>query len=65
AAERQGTLKGVTVSPQASSISHLLFVDDTLLFCEATNEQVVEVRRILGVYERASGQLVNFSKSSM
>ncbi|KAL0402323.1 UNVERIFIED_CONTAM: hypothetical protein Slati_4262200 [Sesamum latifolium] len=64
-AERRGALQGVWVSPTAPSVSHLLFADDTLLFCEATGAQVEEVKRILTLYASASGHEVNFSKSSM
>ncbi|KAL0302936.1 UNVERIFIED_CONTAM: hypothetical protein Sradi_6161700 [Sesamum radiatum] len=43
----------------------LLFADDTLVFYEAKVGQLEEIRRILDGYARASGQVVNFSKSSM
>ncbi|KAK3212813.1 hypothetical protein Dsin_017519 [Dipteronia sinensis] len=46
-------------------ISHLFFTDDSLLFSGASMRECVLIRRILDVYFRASGQLVNFVKSSM
>ncbi|KAL0409763.1 UNVERIFIED_CONTAM: putative mitochondrial protein [Sesamum radiatum] len=64
-AEEQGVVQGIPVSPEAPSISHLLFVDDTLLFCEATDRQLDGIRSILRLYSEASGQEVNLSKSSI
>ncbi|KAL0360990.1 UNVERIFIED_CONTAM: putative mitochondrial protein [Sesamum radiatum] len=49
----------------APRISHILFADDTLIFCEATFESMQAVSRILQRYSDASGQLINFKKSSM
>ncbi|KAL0448586.1 UNVERIFIED_CONTAM: putative mitochondrial protein [Sesamum latifolium] len=64
-AEHCGRLTGVAVARQAPKVSHLLFVDGTLMFCRATIEQIGEVWRILWVYARASGQEINLNKSSM
>ncbi|KAL0463088.1 UNVERIFIED_CONTAM: hypothetical protein Slati_0196400 [Sesamum latifolium] len=44
--------------PSSTTVSHLLFADDTLVFCEAKVGQLEEIRRILDGYARASGQLV-------
>ncbi|KAL3534703.1 hypothetical protein ACH5RR_003164 [Cinchona calisaya] len=46
-------------------ISHLLFVDDSFLFCKATKEEVLEIKRIIHKYEQVSGQQVNMEKSSI
>ncbi|KAL0404535.1 UNVERIFIED_CONTAM: hypothetical protein Sradi_2094300 [Sesamum radiatum] len=64
-AERQGRILGVVVTEQAPRVLHLLFADDTLVFYEAKETQIGGFRRILTSYERASGQAVNFQKSSM
>ena len=46
-------------------LSHLLFADDSLLFCKAQKEECQTILRILKKYEVVSGQLINFDKSSI
>uniref|UniRef100_A0A803Q8E0 Reverse transcriptase domain-containing protein n=1 Tax=Cannabis sativa TaxID=3483 RepID=A0A803Q8E0_CANSA len=58
-------LKGLRLTRHAPSVSHLLFADDSLLFCEASNSTAVALRRVLETYHSASGQLLNTSKSVM
>lgn len=41
--ERREVLVGVVVTPQAPRISHLLFVDDTLILCEGDWESAIVV----------------------
>ncbi|KAL0435721.1 UNVERIFIED_CONTAM: putative mitochondrial protein [Sesamum radiatum] len=64
-AERMGRLRGVSICRGAPSISHLLFADDTLIFCRASLECSQVIRDVLEVYRLASGQEINFSKSSV
>ncbi|KAL0355406.1 UNVERIFIED_CONTAM: hypothetical protein Sradi_3987500 [Sesamum radiatum] len=64
-AERRGRLTGVSVASQAPRVSHLLFADNTLVFCAAAVEQICEVKRILRLYVRVLGQEINLPKSSM
>ncbi|XP_026398538.1 uncharacterized protein LOC113294363 [Papaver somniferum] len=43
--------------------SHLLFEYDILIFCRGNLQSLQNLVTILGMYKRASGQCVNFSKS--
>jgi len=58
-------LHGVRSCHEAPLISHLLFVNDTMAFCTATEEDAIAVRRVLADYENASGQKVNFDKTEV
>ncbi|KAK2656773.1 hypothetical protein Ddye_009825 [Dipteronia dyeriana] len=61
----QGVCRGFRCDRSGPMISHLFFADDTLLFTGASAKDCLAIRNILGVYSRASGQQVNFEKSSM
>ncbi|XP_071923131.1 uncharacterized protein [Coffea arabica] len=39
--------------------------DDSLIFCKADSQNATELRRLLQVYERGTGQLINLDKSSV
>ncbi|KAL4271167.1 hypothetical protein GQ457_13G010790 [Hibiscus cannabinus] len=47
------------------AISHLQFADDLLVFCEAKETHVLAVRRVLRVFELASGLHINIKKSRL
>ncbi|KAL0287350.1 UNVERIFIED_CONTAM: hypothetical protein Scaly_2766600 [Sesamum calycinum] len=64
-AERRGQLTGVAVARQELRMSHLLYADDTLVFCKATMEQISEVGRILRQYAWASDQEISLQHFSM
>lgn len=53
------------VRRRALSVSHLFFANDSLLFCRVTREECLTLKNSLELYERASGQAVNFLKSGI
>ena len=58
-----GSLKGVATCPHGPQISHLLFADDSFIFCRATLEDCSHLEQILETYEHASGQKMNREKT--
>ncbi|KAL0317572.1 UNVERIFIED_CONTAM: hypothetical protein Sangu_2171500 [Sesamum angustifolium] len=61
-AESRGKLRGVAISRQGPRVSHLLFADDTLIFCQASEEAMYCVRWVLKEFEAASEMVVNLEK---
>ncbi len=63
--KRSGFLHGARVVNGAPVVSHLFFVDDCFLFFQANTEEARIIKSILAIYGAASGQRVNFNKSSI
>lgn len=57
-AKKCHNLRGIKSSQQGVCISHLLFADNSLLFCRATVEECQRLLDLLGTYEAASGQAI-------
>jgi hypothetical protein len=53
---QSSALNRIMVAPTAPTVNHLLFADDSLLFFNASQEGVVEVKEVLARYWNASGQ---------
>ena len=51
-------IKGIMSCHGGVHISHLLFVDNSLLFCHITPSEAQHLMNILGKYEAASGQAI-------
>ncbi|KAL3839206.1 hypothetical protein ACJIZ3_023797 [Penstemon smallii] len=63
--ENRGNLQGISVCEHAPCVSHLLFADDTLIFCQATTDAAIRIHNLLHAYGLASGQHINLKKSSV
>ncbi|XP_022841874.1 uncharacterized protein LOC111365549 [Olea europaea var. sylvestris] len=64
-AERNKNVTGIQVCRGAPSLNHLLFADDSLIFCEANESTTSRLQALLSSYEDASGQQLNRDKTSM
>ncbi|RVX13511.1 putative ribonuclease H protein [Vitis vinifera] len=63
-----GCISGCNIwwgSGSIANISHLLFVDDTIVFCEAKKEHLTYLSWILCWFEAASGLRINLAKSEI
>jgi hypothetical protein len=66
--KEEGFIKGFSVGADGLgglSISHLLYADDTILFCDTDMEQLMHIRLVLTCFEAVTGLKVNMSKSEM
>jgi hypothetical protein len=53
--EREGKITGLPIARGGTKINHLLFADDSLLFCRANFIEWGNIQEILNKYEKASG----------
>ncbi|XP_057793037.1 uncharacterized protein LOC131009639 [Salvia miltiorrhiza] len=61
----QGLFSGISIPRHCPPISNLFFADDSLVFFKTNVESVNGLNDILRKYEAASGQVINFDKSSV
>lgn len=62
-----GLLQGFEVGSRSTSlvVSHLFYVDDALIFCNAGADQIGHLRCVLWCFEAVSGLWVNLLKSKL
>ncbi|KAL0312168.1 UNVERIFIED_CONTAM: hypothetical protein Sradi_5616100 [Sesamum radiatum] len=60
-AESEGRLQGDSICRGAPTVSHFLFADDALIFCQASLIATHSIRGVLEMYRQVSGQEINFS----
>ena len=58
-------IRGVSICQNGPKITHLLFVDDSLIFCRAKESECQSLLQVLATYERASGQQINRAKTTL
>ena len=64
-AATNGDIHGVSIYRNGPKRTHLLFADDSLIFCRATENECQTLLKILAKYERASSQQINRAKTTL
>ena len=64
-AEENGDIRGVSICRSAPKLTHLLFADDSLIFCRAKINECEKLLEILATYEQALGQQINRDKTTL
>ena len=63
--ERRQLIHGYKVAHRCPNVTKLFFADDSCLFFWANVVESGKIKEVLQLYEKASGQSVNFQKSSV
>ena len=63
-AEMEGYIRGVAICRNGPKVSHLFFANDSVLFCNAKEEECQKILDIPSIYERGSGQKINREKTN-
>ena len=61
----RGDIHGFSLSKKSPSLTHLLFADDSLLFCRSNVEECQNFLEVLHIYERSLGQQINKAKTTI
>ena len=64
-ATKQGLWEGVEISRGGSKLTHLQYADDTIIFCPPDINQLLNIKKMLILFQLASGLQVNFHKTSI
>jgi hypothetical protein len=63
--EQSGGITGLPITRGGTRLNHLFFIDDSLLFCRAKEDEMTCTQETLDMYEKASGQKLNKEKASI
>jgi hypothetical protein len=63
-AMRTRNFKGIKIGISCYS-SHLLFIDDSLIFCDGIRKDVIRLKEIIDLYHIATGKHINIEKYSI
>ena len=63
--ERRRLIHGCKVARRCLIVTHPFFADDSCLFFQTNVVESCRIMEVLQLYEKASGQSVNFQKSSV
>ena len=58
-------IRGISICRNGPRLTHLFFVDDSLLFCRASVQECIHIQNLLSTYEEASGQKLNRDKTTL
>lgn len=60
-----GFVEGLQIRKNRIDVSYLQFADDTLLFCLANKEVLMNYRRLLDIFSLMSTLAINYAKSAI
>lgn len=58
-AEVNGKISGVKISRGSPRITHVMYADDLVIYCKASEEEALEVISCLNLYCEWTGQKIN------
>ena len=64
-ASTSGHIRGISICKSGPKLTHLFFVDDSLLFCKALVQKCYYIQGLLKTYEEASGKQLNRDKTTI
>lgn len=59
------SISSLEVNRGGPNITHLFFIDDSMIFGKVRNQKVENLKHIFNWYELAYGQKINFEKSTV
>ena len=64
-ATSNGDIKGVFICQNGPKLTHMLYANDSLIFCRAKENECLKLLDVLATYERASRQQINRTKTTL